>query len=497
MVQAKVSLPLSNWLLRLKLLLGAALLFMLFLSVTGHSTAQTCLPYPSPNNRIGFNVDADSGNGIDQYDVAHLKAHWYLDYSYHITPSHPANMQFAQILRTGLWHSPAFTRTVSATITANPGAFWIIGNEPDRAGQDGLIPADYASFYHDVYTFIKQRDATSRVAVGAVVEGTPLRLHYLSIVLDEYQKQYGVPLPTDVWTLHGFILPECNKAGCWGASIPPGMDAFASEGMQYTIADHNNLAIFEQHILAFRQWMADHGYHDKPLIVSEYGILLSPLHGFPYPTVKSFMLATFDYFLNTTDSTLGYPADENRLVQRWSWFSLNSAAYDVNTGLGFNGNLFDRNSKQLEPLGQDFADYMANIAKDYVDLSVSSMQVDPAVVLITETPTVTVLANLSNNGGIDGQQVAVQLWLKDAQGNRTLVAQNPPLAILGAGCSALPVTLHWQTKTLTPGLYMLSVEVQAGNANQEANPSDNVAQHTFLLLDKPLNYFVRLPLIQR
>ena len=238
-------------------------------------------------------------------------------------------------------------------------------------------------FYHDVYTFIKQRDATSRVAVGAVVQGTPLRLHYLTIMLDEYQQRYGVPLPTDVWTVHGFILPECNKAGCWGASIPPGMEAFASEGMNYTVADHGDLEIFKQHIVAFRQWLADHGYRSKPLIVSEYGILLSPLHGYPYTVVKNYMLSTFDYFLNTMDSTTGYAPDENRLVQSWSWFSLNSAAYDVNTGQGFNGNLFDRESKQVQPLGQDFAAYTADIAKEYIDLSVTALQINPDAVLLT------------------------------------------------------------------------------------------------------------------
>jgi hypothetical protein len=189
---------LSWWVVRLKPLLGAVLLLTLLLMATGHSAAQSCVLYPSPNQRFGFNVDTDGGHGVDNYTVDQLKAHWYLDYSFHITPSHPANLQYAQMLRSSIWHSSGFTKTVGTAITANPGALWLVGNEPDRAGQDGLTPANYAMFYHDVYTFIKQRDAISRVAVGAMVQGTPLRLHYLTIMLGKYQQRYGVPLPTDV-----------------------------------------------------------------------------------------------------------------------------------------------------------------------------------------------------------------------------------------------------------------------------------------------------------
>ncbi len=490
---------LVRWLWRLKPLLGAILVLTFWLLATGHSMAQSCQLYPSPDQRFGFNFDSDQGMKIDDYAVAQLKAHWYLDYTYRTTPARPNNMQYAQMIRTSLWHSQAFTQTVGAALAATPGQLWIVGNEPDRDGQDGLTAENYAQFYHDVYSFIKQRDPTSRVAVGAVVQGTPIRLHYLTIVFDAYQQQYGSPLPTDIWTVHGFILPECNKEGCWGASIPLGMDQFASEGIQYTVSDHNSLEIFEQHVVAFRQWMADHGYRDKPLIVSEYGILLSPLHSldFSYPGVRTFMLGTFDYFLNTKDATIGYPADENRLVQSWSWFSLNSPPYDINTGLGFNGNLFDPTTKQLEPLGQDFAAYTTNIAKEYVDLSLTGMQITPGMLLMTDTSTITVQANLANNGGIEAQQVTVQLWLIDAQGARTLVAENAPMATLAPGCTPLPLTLQWQPKALPLGNYTLALEVKAENANQEGNADDNVARQPFLMLDQLPDNALYLPLIRR
>ncbi len=42
-------------------------------------------------------------------------------------------------------------------ISDNPGALWIVGNEPDRSGwQDDTMPDMYAVAYHDVYDFIKE-----------------------------------------------------------------------------------------------------------------------------------------------------------------------------------------------------------------------------------------------------------------------------------------------------------------------------------------------------
>ena len=38
---------------------------------------------------------------------------------------------------------------------------------------------------------------------------------------------------------------------------------------------------FQQNIIDFRAWMAERGYGDKPLMVSEYGILMPAEYGFP------------------------------------------------------------------------------------------------------------------------------------------------------------------------------------------------------------------------
>ncbi len=67
-------------------------------------------------------------------------------------------------------------------VEANPGVIWLIGNEPDCIWQDNVRPEEYARIYHDLYAFIKSRDASSQVAAGGIVQPTPLRLEYLNRV---------------------------------------------------------------------------------------------------------------------------------------------------------------------------------------------------------------------------------------------------------------------------------------------------------------------------
>ena len=93
------------------------------------------------------------------------------------------------------------------------------------------------------------------------------------------------------------------------------------------------MTIFDEQIRAFRAWMKDRGQQNKPLIVSEYGVLYRHIaEADTAQEVQDFMINTFDYFLNTQDCSLGYAADQCRLVQRWNWYSFN----DNGQSNGFN-----------------------------------------------------------------------------------------------------------------------------------------------------------------
>jgi hypothetical protein len=237
--------------------------------------------------------------------------------------------------------------SLAEAIAANPGSKWMIGNEPDVVWQDNVTPERYAEIYHEVYSFIKERDPGAQVAIGGVSQPTPLRRAYLDIVLDTYEERYGESMPVDIWNVHAFILRE--EADSWGVGIPPGLEG--REGILYEIDDHDDVELIAQHLLEFRRWMGERGYGDKPLVISEYGILMPEDYGFPPETVAAFLEATFDLFRKMKGEE-GYTADDNRLVQWWFWYSvLDKEIYTT-------GNLWDEETSQLTEVGRAWSQYI-------------------------------------------------------------------------------------------------------------------------------------------
>lgn len=240
---------------------------------------------------------------------------------------------------------------IDAVLAANPGSVWLVGNEPDVRWQDNVTPERYAALYREVYTYIKERDPEARVGVGGVAQATPLRLAYLDRVLAAYQDATGTPLPADWWSLHAFVLRE--ERDSWGVDIPPGFSV--DTGTLYSIEDHGDAAIVEQHVRAFRDWMAANGYRETPLAVTEFGILLPFDYGFPPEFVAAYLVETME-FLRTATGENGLPDDDGRLVQAWFWYSIyDDGAYPT-------GNLFDFNTRQLTPLGEAYRAYVLAVA---------------------------------------------------------------------------------------------------------------------------------------
>ena len=306
-------------------------------------------------------------------DVEELNIGWYLDWSYDVSPSRPSGVEYAQMIRVGddpldpandYW--PPDWNTIAAAAAANPGALWLIGNEPDHRGQDNCLASEFASRYRECYTFIKGRDPTARVAPAGIVQATPLRLHWLDDVLAAYQTNYGLPMPTDAWQIHVQILCETCA---WGATYPPGMLEYQqTEGRYYSSQDAADVGIFVEQIVAFRTWMLGNGYRDKPLIISEYGVLQPSGCGYlaggnvalGNQMVKDFMTGTFDYCLQAVDSGMGYPADGNRLVQRWAWYSRNQRMSEPDCSYlnSANGSLYDwQEPSLLTEFGLHFQQY--------------------------------------------------------------------------------------------------------------------------------------------
>jgi hypothetical protein len=291
--------------------------------------------YPRDVDRFGVGVGQTFGI-ITDYDVESLHAGWYSDWGRSLSPLRPGGIEYAQLVNIfgGIHTSLA---ELGPLVDANPGALWLIGNEPECIYQGDNTPQQYADGYHALYTFIKGRDPTAQVAAGGVVEPTPLRLKWLDQVLAAYQTTYGEPLPADAWHTHVQILRE--KYQDWGCGIPRGLTE--TQGRLYEIEDNGSVAEFTQLIVELRTWMRDRGQREKPLFISEYGVLFPVEYGYTADKVNAFMNGTFDYLLAARDANLGYSADENRLVQRWLWYSLNDQPWTPETQTGYNGALFD------------------------------------------------------------------------------------------------------------------------------------------------------------
>ncbi|MBN1953860.1 MAG: hypothetical protein JW900_02310 [Anaerolineae bacterium] len=282
---------------------------------------------------------------LSRYGVSALGLGWYLNWTIWSDDGAPQGVDFVPMirLRDGVLFPDA--AAIADVARANPASLWLVGNEPDVRWQDNVTPDAYAALYHQAYTAIKAADPTARVAIGGVSQPTPLRLRYLDQVLACYRQQFAGEMPVDVWNVHNFILRE--ERDSWGVDIPPG---FADEaGMLYEIDDSDDLAIFARQIVDFRRWMAERGYRDRPLVVSEYGILMPEDYGFPPQRVVAFIGGSFDFFLAAADPALGYPADDDRLVQRWCWYSLADVTYPT-------GNLFDPQTGEMTAVGVGWVD---------------------------------------------------------------------------------------------------------------------------------------------
>lgn len=287
---------------------------------------------------------ADTG----RYDVGTLGSGWYLTGGTELEPLKPGGMDFAQLVQVeGSEFAPPPER-LREIAGQNPGGLWLVGNEPDVIWQDNSSPQEYARVYHQVYSTIKSVDQAAQIAIGGVSQATPLRLRYLEAVLAAYEEIYGQPMPVDVWNIHLAILRE--ERGSWGVDIPPGLSD--ETGMLYEIQDNADVQILKEQVATFRRWMAERGLRDRPLIVTEFSVLMPADYGFPLERVQDFMLAAFDFFVSATDEKSGYPADGNRLVQRWAWYSVADRVYST-------GNLFDPETGQITPLGRTFAQYAA------------------------------------------------------------------------------------------------------------------------------------------
>lgn len=326
-------------------------------------------PYP----RIGIGVNWAFGQ-VEDYDVAPMHFGWYSYWNISEHPARPNGIEYVQLINTrGLTPANIATasilRGISNTIPLNPGSTWIIGNEIEASYQGNHTPGDYARIFHYLYTYIKNRDANARIAIGGVTMFTQARQYWLDQMESTYKTLYGA-MPADViWTIHEQIVGG-NEAliSLWPVGIPSG--AAPAEYHSWVCGQASgpdDFAQFKVHVNRMRAWMFSHGYRDRELWISEYGVLGGDQYNCTQKVIGAYVKQTMEWLNTATSATQGMPSDENRIVQRWLWYSMNDQPYTCTNGVcqGFSGALFDRASPvypgAMTGVGRAFLEWVSNV----------------------------------------------------------------------------------------------------------------------------------------
>jgi hypothetical protein len=442
-----------------------------------------------------------SPSGSDGYNIVSIGVGSYLDWGAGSTPFLPTGVEYIRVLflRDDLY--PQTLANLPNLVQAHQGSVWVVGNEPDTTyeHQDALLAEVYADRFFALAKIIRTNDPSAKIGFGSVVQPTPIRLRYLKLAWDRLVSDAGSYSAAsnliDIWSIHSFILNE--QPNYWGTGIPPGFVGNDYDAVIITdLTDTYSINIFQQRVKDMRSWMVSIGERDKPLWITEYGSLLpaiDPPGGPDYYNVSdqdtsSFMLATFNFMLSATDVQTGLPSDQNKLVQRWFWYSLNDHRYN------FGGSIFDPdNGKSLTLVGQAMQNFQpVNLAQPDLfplSLSIVPLSYNSDQILVNDRLDVKIGNALSADTG-SSAQLRIYDGDPDAGGN-LIIGPISSNAIQRCGGTIMVQTLWIGVQPLTE--HTLYVDV-APIGVSDSNPANNRAHFT-VFTDLPKLYF--LPSIHR
>ena len=307
--------------------------------------------FPELNQRLGVAVDYSyTKDNIDDFPWEQFGINlWSYNWKSNVNPSNKTT-QYQMIWSTQVTEKKL--ENIKKALIAVPQAKWLVGNEPDGIGQSKRTPQEYAHEYHTWYTLIKTYNSNNLVYFGGISQPSPNRLRWLNEMIDYYEDNYG-NFPFDGIHIHNYVIPEEGSSGL-GSSVGVTTDGelYGQSYWNY----HADLNVFYAQLIEFRKWMKQRGYENKPLIISEYGILLSEEHGYTPDYIASYLFHTLQIILLSYDCDLGNPQDDYRIVQEVSWFSANYVPHS-------NSMLFDEN-KNLTEVGKAFHRFIKDFLND-------------------------------------------------------------------------------------------------------------------------------------
>jgi hypothetical protein len=492
-------------------------------------------------NNCRYGVAGGQADYLGWIGAQNLGIGWNLDFSAHDPDHRIVGSEYVQVIRVlqGRDSSGNYLNTydvnppltdggLGAVIADNPGSLWLVGNEPDRGPtvptdpnrvQDDTFPAIYAMAYHDIYGFIKSHDPNAQVANAGLVEVTPGRLQYMDMVWAAYQNAYNTTMPVDVWNMHLYVLPEATHDGLAPNEIAGvakgttlalamkegtyivGVTKWCSKPGYLCTAAHDSIPEFGKQVVAMRTWLKAHGQQNKPLILSEFGLLYPDIpdnnpqgcwvydeYGkcFPPARAAQFLIDSFNYLTATTSVSLGDPLDNNRLVQQWLWYSLNGTP-----GAGSISDLITPTVPlTYTVVGQAFRD-TAHAMPQTINLFATRTQFK-SLMVTGDQMTVTVLVGVMNNGSIAASvptTVTVYANAARTQPMSSGFLMNSP------GCARRETfaNVSWSLPATATGTYNYYIRIDPGNALGETTMSDNDIQGTLNLTPTR----ILLPIIHR
>lgn len=258
---------------------------------------------PGPAARFGV-----SSVAAGAFALRSTGASWYLNWTATPTPDTP--LEFVPMVCAYPDDAPVTPTSLAALeiqirghLSAYPdGTLWLIGNEIGfRPQHDTRTPERYAADFHECRSMLLRINATFRIAVGPVIlsesaaitenyVGATGGLEYLAGVLAAYRKAHAQDLPADAFSATAHVL------GGNGA----------------------DLATFQAQVIRFRTLLADHGLREREAIVTEFGVAYGDP---PFEAVARFLSESIAFLDRERSDQIGCPKDDDRLIQRWAWFT--------------------------------------------------------------------------------------------------------------------------------------------------------------------------------
>lgn len=240
------------------------------------------------------------------------------------------------------------------------------------------------------------------------------------------------------------------------------------------------MTIFKDQVFAMRRWMKQHGYQNKPLIVTEVGILYPERfeNGEPFrdelgntytrQRVNQFLTNTSAFLETAADQSLGYPQDNYKLVQQWAWFSMYT---DGVTGSGSN---LLKDGWETHGLGSESA---LNSTGFTFRREATNQPLVANLMLesLTSTPStngVRLTAMIRNNGNIAVENGYRVTFYADAALTKPIGSQTIQPILHGCATSVDTVSVNWiPPRTGWQGVW---VKVDSAETVTETSERDNV-----------------------